>query len=101
MKGTYKVTGLTEPQTITKKDGSSCLKQIVTLQELGGKYEDQYVATLLSEYPSYLKKGSVVAAALRFSVREYEGQEYQDVLLQEYVTVYANPAGELPKVPSI
>jgi len=101
MKGTYKVIGLTEPQKITKKDGSNCMKQIVTLQELGGKWEDQYVATLLSEYPSYLKKGSVVAAALRFSVREYEGQEYQDVLLQEYVTVYVNPVGELPKVPSM
>jgi len=101
MKGTYKVIALTEPQTITKKDGSNCLKQMVTLQELGGKWEDQYVATLLSEYPSYLKRGSVVAAALRFSVREYEGQDYQDILLQEYVTVYVNPAADLPKVASI
>jgi len=58
------------------------------LQEPGGKYEDSYVGTLLGNvalcrfYP-----GDLVVAALRFQHREYQGNVYQDIIVQDIVKV--------------
>ena len=58
----------------------------IVLQELGGKYENQYVATMLGEQAkTRFTKDELVAASLRFSTREYNGQVYQDIVVSEIV----------------
>lgn len=58
----------------------------IVLKELGGKYENSYVATILGEQAkTRFDKDELVAAALRFSTREYNGQVYQDIVVSEIV----------------
>lgn len=58
----------------------------IVLKELGGKYENSYVATILGEQAKMrFDKDELVAAALRFSTREYNGQVYQDIVVSEIV----------------
>lgn len=58
----------------------------IVLQELGGKYENSYVATMFGEQAKVrFAKDELVAASLRFSTREYNGQVYQDVVVNEIV----------------
>lgn len=100
MKSIYKIVFVADPYEITKKDGTKCQKQTITLRELGGKWEDQFVASWLNEKPIHLNEGATIAASLRFSARTYEGQDYQDITLQEYVVVDPNyGTGQLPTLP--
>jgi len=102
MKGIYKIVFVGDPFTITKKDGTTCQKQIINLREMGGKYEDQYAVTWLGDKPLNLNEGATIVASLRFSVRTYEGQDYQDITLQEYVVLDPNYSpGHLPTIPCI
>lgn len=87
MNGIYKIVSVSTPTTITRKDGTNCQKTIIVLRELGGKYEDQYVTTWISETPCPLSPETTIAAALRFTARNYDGQDYQDILLQEYTVL--------------
>ena len=70
----------------SKSEGGQTMKCNIVLQELGGKYEDQYLGVLLGNvaqckfYP-----GELVAASLRFSTRDHNGQTYQDILVTEIV----------------
>ena len=58
----------------------------IVLQELGGKYENSYVATMFGEQARVrFPTGELVAAVLRFTTREYNGQMYQDVTVNEIV----------------
>lgn len=58
----------------------------IVLQELGGKYENSYVATMFGEQAKVrFAKDELVVASLRFSTREYNGQVYQDVVVNEIV----------------
>ncbi len=58
----------------------------IVLQELGGKYENSYVATMLGEQARIrFELNDLVAASLRFSTREYNGQVYQDIVVNEIV----------------
>ena len=58
----------------------------IVLQELGGKYENSYVATILGEQAKMrFVKDELVVASLRFSTREYNGQVYQDIVVNEIV----------------
>ena len=58
----------------------------IVLQELGGKFENSYVATVLGEQANIrFAKDDLVVASLRFSTREYNGQMYQDVVVNEIV----------------
>ena len=51
---------------------------------MGGKFENQYVATMLGNMAMFkLTPGDVVAVTLRFSTREYNGQVFQDILLTD------------------
>lgn len=67
-----------------KSENGQIMKCNIVLQEMGGKYENQYIATMLGNlaqckfYP-----GDVVAVTMRFSTREYNGQVYQDILLTD------------------
>lgn len=87
MKKFFKVVAQLEPFTVNKSDGSTLNKCQIVLQEIGGKYENSYVATLLGNsalckfYPNDL-----VYAALRFSHSEYQGKFYQDITVQDIIS---------------
>ena len=69
-----------------KAEGGQVSKSNIVLQELGGKYENSYVATILGEQANMrFAKDELVVASLRFSTREYNGQVYQDILISEIV----------------
>ena len=94
MKAIFRIVSLSEPQTITKSDGSNLIKQQLVLREQGGQYEDAYLVTHLGQEPLRLKEGMCIAASLRFRVNEstvssgpdkpMETRHYQDATLQEY-----------------
>ena len=81
-----------------KSENGQIMKCNIVLQEMGGKYENQYVATMLGNlaqckfYP-----GDVVAVTMRFSTREYNWQVYQDILLTDLYKfnwfLFTNPSG--------
>lgn len=81
MKSIFKVIAQTEPQTINTQNGQT-QKSIVVLQELGGKYENSFTAALIGNQ-SRFSPNALVYAALRFSSREYQGNWYQDITIQE------------------
>jgi hypothetical protein len=69
-----------------KAEGGQISKCNIVLIEPGGKYENSYVATMFGEQAKVrFSPGELVAAALRFSTREYNGQMYQDVVVNEIV----------------
>ena len=70
MNNIYRVKAQSEPYFVQsqKAEGGQVSMCNVVLQELGGKFENQYVA-----------------ASLRFSTREYNGQTYQDIVVNEIV----------------
>lgn len=84
MKTLFKVISQSEPVSINTQSGQM-QKSSIVLQEIGGKYEDSYVAALLGNqikvYP-----GDYVWASLRFSAREYNGSNYQDITIQDIVS---------------
>ena len=69
-----------------KAEGGQVSMCNVVLQELGGKFENQYVATIFGEQARIrFELNDLVAASLRFSTREYNGQTYQDIVVNEIV----------------
>lgn len=84
MKSLFKVIAHTEPQTINTQNGPS-QKSTVILQELGGKYENSFACSLLGNQVKFYPN-DLVYAALRFSSREYNGQWYQDITIQEIIS---------------
>lgn len=90
MKGLYKVVqqGEAFPVQSQKSDSGQTMKCNIVLQELGGKFEDQYFGVLLGNlaqckfYP-----GDLVAASLRFSTRDYNGATYQDILVSDIIKI--------------
>ena len=67
-----------------KAEGGSLNKRNLVLQELGGRFENQYVASALGSHAEIeLKEGDLVLATLRFQAREYNGQSYQDITVTE------------------
>ncbi|MBQ8866841.1 MAG: hypothetical protein IJ013_03855 [Bacteroidaceae bacterium] len=87
IKSLFRVVKCGEPFTVqsTKAEGGQVQKKYIHLQEIGGKFSDQYVATLLGKdaacnfYP-----GDVLAASLRASVSEYNEKMYQDILVVDF-----------------
>ena len=71
-----------------KAEGGQLPKCNIVLQEIGGKFENSYVATILGEQARIrFEKDELVIAALRFSTREYNGQVYQDIVVNEIVKI--------------
>ena len=67
-----------------KAEGGQVMKRTIVLQELGGKFENQYLATMLGELANMeFHCDDVVVASLKFSVREYNGNQFQDILVME------------------
>lgn len=88
MKALFRVITKTDAISVTKQDGTQILKATIVLQEVGGKYEDSFAATMLGNAATLLLyPGDVVWASLRFCSREYQGQQYQDVTLQDFIKV--------------
>ena len=88
MKTFYRVTAQSEPFAVQsqKAEGGQISKCNIVLQELGGKYENSYVATILGEQAKIrFAKDDLVVASLRFSTREYNGQIYQDIVINEII----------------
>lgn len=83
MKTFFKVVSQSEPVSINTQNGQM-QKSTIVLQEIGGKYEDSYVASLLGNQIKFYP-GDYVWAALRFSAREYNGSSYQDITIQDIV----------------
>lgn len=84
MKQLFKIVAQLEPQSVTKTDGSILSKCTIVLQEIGGKYANSYVCTLLG-VDATIKyfPGDIVYAALRFQHSEYQGKFYQDISVQQ------------------
>ena len=59
----------------------------IVLHELGGsKFGDEFVCAMLGNLAACrFKEGDVVAASLRFSTHEYQGQAFQEILATDIV----------------
>ena len=67
-----------------KAESGQTMKCNVVLQEMGGKYENQYAASMLGNVAQCrFTPGDLVVAELRFSTREYNGAVYQDILVTD------------------
>ena len=65
-----------------KAESGQIQKCAIVLRELGGsKFENEFVCTMLGNLAGCrFYEGDVVAATLRFSTHEYQGQVYQEIL---------------------
>ena len=84
----YKVKAQSETFVVPsqKTEGGQISKCNIVLQELGGKFENSYVATILGEQARIrFELDDLVVASLRFSTREYNGQVYQDIVVSEII----------------
>lgn len=85
-----------EPFTVQsqKMENGQMWKCRIMLEELGGKYENQYAADILGNaaqckfYP-----GDLVVVTLRFIAREYNGQVYQDILVTDIEKAFLKVKG--------
>ena len=90
MKSIFKVIAQSEPFAVQsqKAEGGQISKCNIVLQELGGKFENSYVATILGEQANMrFAKDELVVASLRFSTREYNGQIFQDIVVNEIIKI--------------
>ena len=88
MKKLMKVVAQGEPFAVQsqKAENGQVMKCNIVLQELGGKYEDTYMAAMLGQLASCkFYVGELVYAVLRFQTREYNGQMFQDILVVELI----------------
>ena len=86
MKKLMKVVAQGEPFAVQsqKAENGQVMKCNIVLQEIGGKYENTYVAVMLGKLASCrFYTDELVYAVLRFQAREYNGQMFQDVLAVE------------------
>jgi len=90
MKSLMKVVTCGEVFTVRseKAEGGSLNKRNLILQEIGGKYENQYAVTVLGNLAqTVFHPGEYVWAALRFQTREYNGQVFQDITATDILKV--------------
>lgn len=67
-----------------KSENGQMMKCNIILQEMGGKYENQYAAAMLGNIAQCkFAPATLVVVTLRFSTREYNGQVYQDILVTD------------------
>ena len=81
----------------SKSDNGSIQKCNIVLRELGGSrsaegrlhgktFENEYVCAMLGNLAACkFYEGDVVAATLRFSTHEYQGQVFQEILATDIV----------------
>lgn len=86
MNGIFKVIKQGQPidKPSQKAEGGLLKVCCITLQELGGKYADEFYATLLGNTAECrFFEGELVAASLKFSVREYKESVFQDIIVTD------------------
>ena len=67
-----------------KSENGQMMKCNIVLQEMGGKYENQYAAAMLCNMAQCkYAPGELVAVTLRFTTHEHNGQVYQDILVTD------------------
>lgn len=72
----------------TKEESGQLAKCVIRLKELGGKFENEYLVTLLGNLASCVfSEGDLVAASLRFQVRDVNGSSYQDIVANDIVSI--------------
>ena len=73
----------------SKQEGGQIQKCNIVLKELGGsKFENEYVCAMLGNLAACrFYEGDVVAATLRFSTHEYQGQTFQEILCTDIVKI--------------
>ena len=71
----------------TKSESGEIKKCTIVLRELGGsKFENEYACSMLGNLAGCrFYEGDVVAATLRFSTHEYQGQVFQEILCTDIV----------------
>lgn len=90
MKQVMRVVSCGELQQVSsqKAEGGMLSKKQIVLQEIGGKYEDQVVGVMLGNLAQcQFYPGDVVMASFRLSVREHNGQMYQDIVVTDIVSM--------------
>ena len=71
-----------------KAEKGTIQKCNIVLKELGGKFENEYVCAMLGNLAACrFYEGDVVAATLRFSTHEYQGQTFQEILATDVVKI--------------
>ena len=71
-----------------KAEGGTIQKCNIVLRELGGRFENEYVCAMLGSLAACsVYEGDVVAATLRFSTHEYQGQVFQEILATDVVKI--------------
>ena len=72
-----------------KAESGQIQKCNIVLCELGGsKFENEFVCSMLGNLAGCrFYEGDVVAATLRFSTHEYQGQVFQEILATEIVKI--------------
>ena len=69
-----------------KAESGQIQKCNIVLRELGGKFENEFVCSMLGNLAGCrFYEGDVVAATLRFSTHEYQGQTFQEILCTDIV----------------
>ncbi len=72
----------------SKQESGQIQKCNIVLKELGGKFENEYACTMLGNLAGCkFYEGDVVAATLRFSTHEYQGQTFQEILATDIVKI--------------
>ena len=71
----------------SKSDSGTIQKCNLVLREMGGgKFENEFVCAMLGNLAACrFYEGDVVAATLRFSTHEYQGQVFQEILATDIV----------------
>ena len=70
-----------------KSESGQIQKCYIVLREMGGsKYENEFACSMLGPLAACrFYEGDVVAATLRFSTHEYQGQVFQEILATDIV----------------
>ena len=73
----------------TKQESGTIQKCNIVLRELGGgKFENEFVASMLGNLAGCrFYEGDLVVATLRFSTHEYQGQTFQEILATDIIKV--------------
>ena len=72
-----------------KSESGQIQKCNIVLREMGGsKFENEYACAMLGPLAACrFYEGDVVAATLRFSTHEYQGQVFQDIVATDIVKI--------------
>ena len=67
-----------------KSETGQLNKRTLVLKELGGRFENEFVVSVLGNEASLVfAEGDLVVVTLRFQTREYNGQTFQDITVTD------------------